>query len=405
MVKIVRILLILVTIFTMAFYLPSTYRKAVEKRPMKTMIYYSEVSNDFVIARETGDSLDTQAAMRYYTPAGTQLTEEEYMRLLPFNNRRKLKLMGNMPDSLHGVALTTDVLKNVKRSMLLAPRSSEYHLYPLFESAPERLGVSLPDDLFRFTGDGIEFVDCKTGDILTEKSARFRSVMEACGFMAPACDVYGIPSVLKRWDSGYFVVDATGGLYHLMMVKGAPFCRKIDTDIAIKNMKCHTDEEVFAHIFDTQNRLYVLTTDYTIKPLETDVRNGRFFMTSNCFARTYKTSEADSSIMYVFSPDFEPLGRYAEVVDHYSHTDEAKWEQRIFPFSVMKTPGYAHFIPLFNAPAMFWLTNLLCAILWVGLKVYHRRRLTRPENIADFVVVLLTGVYGLMAVLLYPNRK
>ena len=136
MVKIVRILLILVTIFTMAFYLPSTYRKAVEKRPMKTMIYYSEVSNDFVIARETGDSLDTQAAMRYYTPAGIQLTEEEYMRLLPFNNRRKLKLMGNMPDSLHGVALTTDVLKNVKRSMLLAPRSSEYRLYPLFESAP-----------------------------------------------------------------------------------------------------------------------------------------------------------------------------------------------------------------------------------------------------------------------------
>ncbi len=405
MVKIIRILLILITIFTMAFYMPSTYRKAVERRPMKTMIYFSEVSKDFVIARETGDSIGGQATMRYYTPGGKLLTENEYMSLLPFNNRRKLKLMGVMPDSLHGVALTTDVLKNVKRSMLLAERSFQYELNPLFESQPDRLGVSLPDDLFRMSNTGIEFIDCATGDILEEKSELFSEALYATGFVAPARDVYGIPSVLKRWDSGYFIVDAQGTLYHLMMVKGTPFCRRIETDIDVKNMKCHTDEEIFAHIFDTDNRMYVLTTDYKVYPLETDILNGRFFMTSNCFYRTYKTSDADSSIMYVYDANFAPVGRYAEVVDHYSNTREAAWEQRVFPFSVMKTPGYAHYIPIFNPIKMFWLANVICAFLWLIMKLHRRRNLARPENIADLAIILLTGVYGFLAVLIFPNRK
>ena len=66
MAKIVRFLLILITIFTLSFYLPSFYRRTVEKRPLKTMIYFSEVSHDFVIARESIDSTTQEAAMLYY---------------------------------------------------------------------------------------------------------------------------------------------------------------------------------------------------------------------------------------------------------------------------------------------------------------------------------------------------
>ena len=39
--KIVRIFLILLAIFIMAYYLPSFYQKSVEKRPYKTMIYFT----------------------------------------------------------------------------------------------------------------------------------------------------------------------------------------------------------------------------------------------------------------------------------------------------------------------------------------------------------------------------
>lgn len=405
MAKIVRFLLILITIFTLSFYLPSLYQRTVEKRPLKTMIYFSEVSHDFVIARESIDSTTQEAAMLYYDTRGNLLTETEYMQLLPFNNRRKLKLMGLMPDSLDGVALTTDVLKNVKRSMLVADRSFSYGLAPLFESAPERVGVSLPDDIFRIGKKGIEFIDCTTGEVLQEKSARFARAMQAAGFEAPARDIYGIPSVIKRWDSGYFITDRNDRLFHLMMVKGAPYCRAIETGFEIKNIKCHTDKEIFCHLFDTDNRLYVLTTDYRLLPLPIETPSGRSFMTSNDFFRTYKTTEKDTSILFALDPSFGFVARYAEKIDHYDDTPEAAWERRLFPFSTMKTPGYAHFIPLPNPVRDFWITNLVCFLVWAAVKAYKRRSFRRPENMGDAIVILLTGIYGLIAVWLFPNRK
>ena len=350
MAKIVRFLLILTTIFTLSFYLPSLYRRTVEKRPLKTMIYFSEVSRDFVIARETVDSASQQGSMLYYDGRNNLLSETEYMQLLPFNNRRKLKLMGIMPDSLNGVELTTDVLKNVKRSMLIADRSFTYQIDPLFESEPERLGVT-------------------------------------------------------RWDSGYFITDRNGRLFHLKMVKGAPFCRKIETGFDVKNIRCHTDEEIFCHLFDTENNLYVLTTDYTLHRLPVEIPSGRCFMTSNSFFRTYKTTEKDSSILFVLDPSFRFVARYAEKIDHYNDTPEAGWERRLFSFSTMKTPGYAHFIPLFNPIRDFWPVNAICLLAWIVSKLYRRRSLTRPENIGDAIVILLSGLYGLIAVWIFPNRK
>ena len=369
------------------------------------MIYFSEVSRDFVIARETVDSTSQQGSMLYYDGRNNLLSETEYMQLLPFNNRRKLKLMGIMPDSLNGVELTTDVLKNVKRSMLIADRSFTYQIDPLFESDPERLGVPLPDDLFRIGKNGIEFIDCETGEIRKEKSERFKEAMRATGFEAPASGIYGIPSVIKRWDSGYFITDRNGRLFHLKMVKGAPFCRKIETGFDVKNIRCHTDEEIFCHLFDTENNLYVLTTDYTLHRLPVEIPSGRCFMTSNSFFRTYKTTEKDSSILFVLDPSFRFVARYAEKIDHYNDTPEAGWERRLFSFSTMKTPGYAHFIPLFNPIRDFWPVNAICLLAWIVSKLYRRRSLTRPENIGDAIVILLSGLYGLIAVWIFPNRK
>ena len=133
--------------------------------------------------------------------------------------------------------------------MLVADRSFSYGLAPLFESAPERVGVSLPDDIFRIGKRGIEFIDCTTGEILPEKSARFALAMQAAGFEAPARDIYGIPSVIKRWDSGYFITDRNGRLFHLMMVKGAPYCRPIETGFENKeHQMSHRRRDFLPHL-------------------------------------------------------------------------------------------------------------------------------------------------------------
>ena len=403
--KIVRILLILLAVFIMAYYLPSFYQKSVEKRPYKTMIYFSEISHDFVIAKESGDTLNRHAEMRYYDAKGNEIPEKQYMKLLPFNNTRKLKLMGIMPDSINGIELNKKILKSVRRSMLIAESSYMLALNPLFESEPERLGVTLPDDVFRINKNGIEFLDCETNRIEPEKSEKFNHSLIKEGFTAPAKGIYGIPSTIKLKDDGYFIVDKNNRLFHLKMIKGEPFCKEIKFDGIIKNIKCHSSGDLFCHIFDKNNRVYVLTREYELHKIPVDNPNGRFFVVSNYFYNTYKVNDKDKSTLYVFNPDYSFVAEHTEKIDHYSQSEEAKTEQSIFPFKIMRTPGFAHFIPIFNPVKGYYILNLICAAIFIIVKLIRRRKLWLPVNIADFGIILLTGIYGFIGVWLFPNRK
>ena len=87
--KIVRVLLVFTTILILGFYLPDLFRSRFEKRAGKRLLYYSEVKRDFVFSEEVYDSLRQANRMVYYDRSGNPLTENEYARLLPFDNARK----------------------------------------------------------------------------------------------------------------------------------------------------------------------------------------------------------------------------------------------------------------------------------------------------------------------------
>ena len=403
--KIVRILLILLAIFIMAYYLPSFYQKSVEKRPYKTMIYFSEVTHDFIIAKESGDTLNRQAEMHYYDAKGNEIPEKEYMKLLPFNNTRKLKLMGEMPDSLNGIELNNKILKSVRRSILIAEPFYSLALNPLFESQPERIGVQLPDDVFRINKHGIEFLNCESNRIEQEKSKKFNQPLIEKGFSFPAKGIYGIPSTIKLKDDGYFIVDNSNRLFHLKMIKGEPFCKEIKFNGTIKNIKCHSSGDLFCHIFDDNNQIYVLTREYELHKIPVENPNGRFFVTSNYFYNTYKVNDKDKSTLYVLSPEYKLIAKHTETIDHYSHSKEAEIERSIFPFKIMRTPGLAHFIPIPNPVKDFYILNLICAGIFIIIKLIRRRKIWLHVNVADFTIILLTGIYGFIGVWIFPNRK
>lgn len=153
--KIVRVLLVFTAILILGFYLPDLFRSRFEKRAGKRLLYYSEVKRDFVFSEEVYDSLRQANRMVYYDRSGNPLTENEYARLLPFDNARKLKMLGMMPDSLMGEPLTQEVLRSVRRVMLIGDRGFDFALAPLFESCPGHPGVDLPHDLFRIGRRGI----------------------------------------------------------------------------------------------------------------------------------------------------------------------------------------------------------------------------------------------------------
>ncbi len=402
--KIVRVLLVFTTILILGFYLPDLFRSRFEKRAGKRLLYYSEVKRDFVFSEEVYDSLRQANRMVYCDRSGNPLTENEYARLLPFDNARKLKMLGMMPDSLMGEPLTQEVLRSVRRVMLVGDRGFDFALAPLFESCPGHPGVDLPHDLFRIGRRGIEFIDAATNSVDTRKSRIFDEALREAGFRAPARDIFGIPSTIKSRDDGYFVVDARGKLFHLLMVHGAPRVKAIDNDFEIKQIKCHVPGEIYCHIFTPDNELYALLTDYTLKKLPLGKNNGRFMLTYNRYFRSYKNLGQDSSTMYVLDRDFEPVDRCAIAVNNYRNSPAAAAEERIFPFRIMLTPGYAHFIPIPNPVRQFWPVNLFFVLLLVVVKRLNRCRLTGAFHLVDLALTAVFGIYGFIAVLIFPNR-
>lgn len=403
--KIVRVLIIATAVFAMAYYLPAFYQKSVEKRPYKTMIYFSEVSHDFIVSREVGDTLEGKSEMKYYDSKGKELKEKGYMKLLPLNNKRRLKLMGEFPDSLNGVELTPEIIKMVKRGMLMAESAYTLQLNPLFESESGHRGVRLPEDMFRINSDGIEFLDCKTVKVNRKKSGLFNKALATAGFSAPAKGIFGIPSTIKTKDDGYFIVDQSGQLFHLKMIKGNPFVKKIPFEGEVKNIKCHSSGDLFCHIFTKDNTIYALDRNYSLHKLAMENVNGRYILSSNYFYNTYKVNEKDKSTLYVFDPDYNFVAKHTEDIDHYSVSDEARIERSIFPFKIMLTPGMAHFIPIPNPVKDFYVMNLICAGLFLIIKLIRRRQVWKIAGIVDLIIVLTAGIYGFIAVFAFPSRK
>ena len=119
-------------------------------------------------------------------------------------------------------------------------------------------------------------------------------------------------------------------------------------------------------------------------------------LTYNRYFRSYKNLGRDSSTMYVLDRDFEPVDRCAIAVNNYRNSPAAAAEERIFPFRMMLTAGY----PV----RQFWPVNLFFVLLLVVVKRLNRCRLTGAFHLVDLALTAVFGIYGFIAVLIFPNR-
>lgn len=403
--KIIRIFLIFSAILTLALSLPGLYRKSFETKPGKKMIYYSEISKDFIICEDFSDTLTNETDMIYYDRIGKQFSEREYMKLLPFIHTRKLSLLGELPDSVQGIKFTPDILKTTKRGMLMVADAFSFRLNPLFESASGNVRLELPDDFFRINNRGVEFLDPDANRVIPDKSKRFTDALSASGFKLPARNIYGIPSTLKSRDDGYFILDATGTLYHLLMVKGEPLCRRIETPVQVAQMKCQVPGDIYGYIYDTDNQLYILRTNYTFKKLPVPPSAGRFMLSANCFYKTFKITDSDSIRMYILDKNYDTVDYLALEADNYRKSKVAEIEQYLFPLKLMITPGYAHIIPIVYDVKHFIFLNIFLMLLLTAIKRKNHRKIRNVFNLIDILIVGVFGIFGFISVLIFPNRK
>lgn len=221
---------------------------------------YSTLIDDFVsIGQEEG-----KGVVRH-DQSGNTYTQEQVDSILPFFYIRQLMSDERFPDSIKGVAVTPREVQTTNFNFRSTPsdiNASRIELYPLLESMSGRVDLTMPDDVFRITSKGIEFIKMATNTIDTHKSQQFTEAMLKKGFKFPAQRVAGNPTTRKEYDEGYLLLDNEGKLFHLKQAKSRPYVRAIPLPEGLKAKYLFITEfrsrKTLGFLTDADNNFYVL---------------------------------------------------------------------------------------------------------------------------------------------------
>ena len=336
-----------------------------------------------------------------------------YDSLMPLLNYRQLLSEGKLPDSLNGQELTPQLIRLKSVSYRYNPaqhfQTPVSELYLLYEAMPKRVGLKLPEDAFRMK-EQIEFIDAGSNRVDREKSEIFQRELVKKGFAFPARQVWGNPNPRKPYDEGYFCLDDKGQLFHLKMVNGRPFVKNTGAgdslQIAYFSMQEVADKRYYGYLFDSEGQVYLLEDgdgQYLLRRLEIDPLNleqDKMTILGNLMFWTVTVRRPDRTDYYAL--ETETLQR----IDEYRLLREPvlwdKVKQWLFPWYLTFTTDNSSYIrPVLHVTAGTAL--LLPFVLAVATGIWMPAN--RKRKVFSSLYVLLTGLPGLLALLLLPDFK
>lgn len=371
---------------------------------------YSSVSHHFVM-RKAADG-----KTMYYDSEGKQFNRSQYEQQLPLFHFRQLMTDGLMPDSLFGKPVDVFEINNANFFTRIIPSdidAPEPGLYPLFESESGRVALEKPDDYFRINDKGIQFIDPASNGVKPGKSALFTKVLTEKGMTFPAKMIAGIPTIRKKYDQGYFIVDKKEHLFHLKMEKGLPYCVQIrlPENFHILHIDCtdFSNREFYGYIITTDNRVFVLETD-TYKLVNWPVENynpktDKLSLRGNLDSRLAIVDKPNDVYAYASNRKYILQNEYHEKLIPNLSRGAQIVNQILFPIKIESGPGTSGFhriVLKLPEKSLFIISNLFFLLLYLGIFFARKRK---RIAIVELVIILLTGLYGFLGVLLLPTAK
>ena len=395
-----KIFLYFLAISALAWILPWLYGFVTPDTRSAPFTLLSEVNNQFL-----SNLPDTQGnGLSMIDQDGNIYTKNEIDSMLPTFYYRQLLSDGKLPDSLHGLPMTAKDIQTNNFFLRFSPSDINRRgvgLYPLLESRSGRVDLEMPSDVFRITSKGIEFVDIATNTVDAEKSRIFTQAMEQKGFVFPAVEIAGNPTVRKEYDNGYLLIDQKHQVFRLMMVKGRPFVRQTGIDPALRMRHAFVTELrsrlYFGLLTDEEHNFYALDSEYRLIPLQVehfDPETESAMLIGNMFNRTIRFDKPDTVRWYGTTADDRTLISKRDMNFEPSLARQAA--SYVFPFTLSFTSRYDRYMYPRLEDISFRALILNCllavAIAWI------RRRKNQSATIPA-LVTLVTGVYGFLAVL------
>ncbi len=386
--------------------IPALVNKATYNSDQYPFAYYSTILKDIGLIDYKNKKFPMEDLK------GNKYNTAQFDSLMPMLNYRQLMTDGKLPDSINGQKITPQLLRS--KSVVYKYKPSDINtpvngLYILLETMPKRVGLEIPNDVFRLKNN-IEFIDAQTNTLEVEKSRLFQQSLDKEGFQYPAQWLIGNPNPRKPYDEGYFVLDANNQLFHMKMVNNRPYIKntKIGEKIQASyfSMLEVADKRFYGFLFSKQGELFIIENDganYKTVKLDIDpidMQKDEVILMGNMFDWTVSVVTPFAKKIYAL--DAETLKRIGE---HTIDRTPGRWDavsKWIFPvYLTLEKSETSYIQPYFHYIGIYgFVLNLIIAFLTVIFITGSPKR-----KIFNGIYIFLTGIAGLVALLILPNSK
>ncbi len=424
--RLARWSLLLLTVFLLAVWLPQLKALLFEYRFGKTHLFYSPVAKTFVYKELLGEGHQ----FIYRDREGKDYSREAFESLIPFIYYKNMELWGKLPLDLDGQRFDKDAIRAERFVLQLQPEELSNHtpriqLFPLLESNPGRARLRFPENVFR-PGDQLEFIDTDHNDPnprhashnhdgdhahpTPEFTKTFTTALAKAGFRFPVKATFGRVSILKPYDAGYFLLDSGGNLFQVLRVNGHPWIQAVPLPdgLEVRYIKVTENQhkEILGLLLDWNDRVHLLDyEDNRLIPLDLPDYVPDRMELKIIFNPLYRTAiYSDRKVIHavVMDRDYRALDRYQRTMAMALPRPADRIWQALVPFSLPLHEPDSRYLSLrpqlhgwSAAPGSF--VVLLLAALYLNRRGYRLR-----THIPDLMLVLVTGLYGLIALILLP---
>ncbi|PIE74637.1 MAG: hypothetical protein CSA18_04080 [Deltaproteobacteria bacterium] len=401
--------IIIFIVFILSFYIPKGYKNFFEKNIGKTYLFFSPVLKKFVFREMTGEG------HQFITEDedGNSLTRKEYESAIPFIFYKNMDIWGKLPLKIDGKTYDKEFIKSHRQIFQLTPKMlPENHprvpIYPLLESRPERARLMFPENSFMFTDKEMLFINSDFNKKDEKLTSLFTSALLQNGFKFPAKKVFGKVTILKPFDEGYFVLDNDENLFHIKKIKGNPFIKntqvKIDSGIRFIKVIENKKRKYYGFIVSNSGDIYFLTyKNYSVIKLPVKYYNPETMdlkVILNPVVNTIIYSDDKNVYGVALDKEFNAVKRYKKLMFSGKETTSEKVFSYLFPFYIKDKNENSNYMAFrFFLTKNFGFAGTILSLL-LGVLIFSGEKYSLKKRKVEFVFIALTGIYGIIAILL-----